>query len=95
MAFIEEPDLDVFLVDFGVPVTAGARSGLGILDTAGDIVADGAVLTIEYRLTCATALFGNLVYGDLVVVDGENYIVREVVSLDDGPFCDLMLMRDQ
>jgi hypothetical protein len=91
MAFTE--DLDLFLADFGVQVTAGAVSDLGIMDMPSEIVADGVVLTTDYKLTCKTALFGGLVYGDTVAVDGVNYTVREVMRLDDGAFCDLMLMR--
>jgi hypothetical protein len=91
MAFTE--DLDLFLADFGVQVTAGAVSGLGIMDMPSEIVADGVVLTTDYKLTCKTTLFGGLVYGDTVAVDGVNYTVREVMRLDDGAFCDLMLMR--
>jgi hypothetical protein len=91
MAFTE--DLNLFLADFGVPVVAGTTSDLGILDMPSEIVADGVVLTTDYKLTCKTALFGGLVYGDTVAVDGVNYTVREVMRLDDGAFCDLMLMR--
>jgi hypothetical protein len=91
MAFTE--DIDLFLADFGVQVTAGTTSGLGILDMPSEIVADGVVLTTDYKLTCKTTLFGGLVYGDTVTVDGVNYTVREVMRLDDGAFCDLMLMR--
>lgn len=91
MAFTE--DLDLFLADFGVAVTAGAVSGVGILDMPSEIVADGVVLSTDYKLTCKTSLFGALVYGDTVTVDSVNYTVREVMRLDDGAFCDLMLMR--
>lgn len=91
MAFTE--DLDLFLADFGVAVAAGAVSGVGILDMPSEIVADGVVLSTDYKLTCKTSLFGALVYGDTVTVDGVNYTVREVLRLDDGAFCDLMLMR--
>lgn len=86
-------NLDLFLADFGVTVTAGATSDLGILDMPSEVVADGVVLTTDYKVTCKTALFGALVYGDTVAVDGVNYTVREVMRLDDGAFCDLMLMR--
>lgn len=91
MAFTE--DLDLFLADFGVAVSAGATSDLGILDMPSEVIADGVVLTTDYKLTCKTSLFGSLVYGDTVTVDGVNYTVREVMRLDDGAFCDLMLMR--
>lgn len=92
MAFVE--DLDLFLADFGVPVVSGSTSGIGILDMPSSIIADGVVLTTDYKVTCKTSLFGVLKYGDSVTVSGISYTVREVMRLDDGSFCDLMLMRD-
>ena len=88
-------DLSVFLNvnEFAVPVTAGSISGLGILDTPSDIIADGVVLTTDYMLTCEASKFGNLTYGAGVTVDGYPYTVRNVSLLDDGSFCQLMLQR--
>ena len=45
MAFTE--DLDLFLADFGVPVSAGGVTGIGIFDMPSEIVADGVVLTTD------------------------------------------------
>jgi len=91
MAFTE--DLDVFLADFGVPISAGGRTGLGILDMPSEMVADGVVLTTDYKVTCLASKFGNLQYATGVNVDGLPYTVRSVELLDDGKFCDLMLQR--
>lgn len=89
MAFTE--DLSVFLADFGVPISAGAASGLGILDMPSDIIADGMVLTTDYKVTCLSSLFSDLQHGAGVNVDGLPYTVRNVELLDDGKFCALML----
>jgi len=91
MAFTE--DIDVFLADFGVPMSAGSASGVGILDMPSEMVADGVVMTTDYRVTCLASLFGDLQYGAGVNVDGLPYTVRSVELLDDGKFCDLMLQR--
>jgi len=91
MAFTE--DLSVFLADFGVPISSGAASGLGILDMPSEMVADGVVLTTDYKVTCLASEFGDLQYGTGVNVDGLPYTVRSVELLDDGKFCDLMLQR--
>ena len=89
MAFSE--DLDLFFTDFGIPVTAGTTKGIGILDMPSEIVADGVVLTTDYRLTCRTSDFGHLLYGDTVTVEDTNYTVRETMKLDDGKLCTVML----
>lgn len=91
MAFTE--NLDLFLLDFGVPVSTGAVTGLGILDMPSQIVADGMVLTTDYKLTVKSAQFGGLIYGDGVTVDGVNYQVREAMKVDDGSFTELFLTK--
>jgi hypothetical protein len=91
MAFTE--DLDLFLTDFGVPVSTGVVSGLGILDLPSQVVADGMVLTTDYKLTVKTSQFGGLLYGDAITVDGANYQVREAMKVDDGQFSELFLTK--
>ena len=93
MAFTE--DLSVFLssADFAVPVTAGSTTGLGILDMPSEIIADGVVLTTDYKLTCESSKFENLLHGDVVAVDGVNYTVRSANLIDDGSVVELMLMK--
>ena len=94
MAFTE--DLSIFLStsDFAVPVVAGAISGLGILDMPSEIIADGVVLTTDYKLTCESSKFGSLLHSDAVSVDGVNYTVRSANLIDDGKFVELMLMKN-
>lgn len=90
MAWVEDPT--DFLEDFGVSVTAGVVTGLGILDMPGEYVADGRVITNEYLLRAETSKFGTLTYGDTVTVDGSQYTVREApLMVDDGVFCLLLL----
>jgi len=91
MAFAE--DLDVFLADFGVTVIAGGVTGVGIFDMPSEIVADGVVLTTDYKVTAKAGLFGDLLYGDGMEVDGVAYSVREVVKIDDGRFVEVMLTK--
>jgi hypothetical protein len=91
MAFTE--DLSVFVADFGVSVSAGGRTGLGILDMPSEMVADGVVLTTDYQLTIVTSDFNSFTSGDSVTVDGVSYKVRSPELMDDGKFTKLMLMR--
>jgi len=86
-------DLSLFLTDFGVTVTSGAVTGLGILDMPGQVVAGDMIITTDYRLTVKTSNFGGLIYGAEVTVDGVNYQVREAMKIDDGEFSELMLSR--
>jgi len=86
-------NLDVFLADFGVSVTAGAIAGVGLFDMPTQVIADGMVLTSDYTLTAKTSDFGGLRYGDAITVDGTAYQVREVRRLDDGKFCEIGLSK--
>jgi hypothetical protein len=83
----------MFLEDFGVTCTAGVVTAKGILDMPSQIVADGMVLTTDYKLTVRTADFGGLLYGAGITVDGVNYQVREALKVDDGAMTELMLTR--
>lgn len=81
-------NLDAFLDDFGVTCTAGAISGLGILDQDSEMALGGNVVFIEYLLTAETAKFGDLQYEDEITVDGVEYTVAHKPLLtDDGTFC--------
>lgn len=93
MAFVE--DLSVFLDSdgFAVSVTAGAVTGLGILDMPSEIIADGVVLTTDYKLTCDASKFGGLLHGDAMTVDGNDYTVRNTALVDDGAICEIMLQK--
>lgn len=86
-------DLSIFFNDFSVPVVFGAVSGVGILDMPTEIVADGVVLTTDYKLTCLASSFSSAKYGDAITVDGTAYTVREALLIDDGKFCTIMLTR--
>lgn len=91
MAF--EEDLDLFLADFGVPVNAGLVSGVGVLDMPGQVIADGMVLSTDYKLTVRSDIFGWLKYDDSVSVDGGVYKVREVLPVEDGRFTEVLLTK--
>jgi hypothetical protein len=87
-------DLDVFLDDFGVSVTAGAVSGVGIMDMPGESILDDRVISTGYTLVCRADEFGTLGYGDSVTVDSLAYTVQESMLIADGKFCRLHMERD-
>ena len=79
---------DLLLADFGVSVTAGAISGMGILDQNSEIILQGQVVMVDYALTCRTDLFGSLKYGDSVTVGAVTYkVIHEPLRFADGTFC--------
>ena len=89
-----EENLDDFLYDFGVSVTAGAISGLGILDVNAEVILDGQVHNFQYALTCRADLFGGLQYMTAINVNGVAFQVRrEPTPIDDGAFVIAELQR--
>lgn len=86
-------DLGLFLEDFGVTCTAASNTAKGILDMPSQVVADGMVLTTDYKLTARFSDFGGLIYGDGITVDGVNYQVRETLRIDDGKFVEIFLTK--
>lgn len=88
-----QEDLTLFLQDFGVTCTAGAVTGLGILDMPSQVIAGEMVLTTDYTLTARAADFSGLKYGDAITVAGTAYQVRENRLLDDGAFVEIGLQK--
>lgn len=86
-------DLDVFLDDFGDPVTAGAVSGKGILDSPDDLLGGNLSISTEYKLTVKSSVFGNLKSGDDISVDSVSFKVRYFKLSDDGKFGIAMLSK--
>ena len=86
-------DLDVFFSFDAVPVTNGIVTSTGLLDMPSEIIADGTVLTTDYKLTVKASDFGGLLYGDGLTVNGVNYTVRNVMLVDDGRIAEISLMK--
>jgi hypothetical protein len=94
MPFTEDLSVFLDLDGFGVPVTAGAVSGVGILDQNSELILGGEITIIDYLLTVPTATFGSLSYGDLVTVDGASYkLETQPQRFDDGTFCRVPLIK--
>ena len=93
MAFTE--DLSVFfdLEGFGVPVVHEGITGVGILDMPSEMLADGVVLSTDYKLTVRTGVFNESLSGDTLTVDGVSYKVRNPSMMDDGKITEVMLMK--
>jgi hypothetical protein len=86
-------NLDVFLSDFGVPVTDGVTATTGVLDMPSEVIAGGMVITTDYALTIKSSVYPNLLHGDSLTVNGAAYKVREVRLQDDGLFSIVYLSK--
>lgn len=95
MALVE--NLAVFLTDFGVPCSAGAYAFTGILDKPDETLSMSGVnvLSTMYLLTVRTSdvAGGAIRSGVSIAVDGQAYVVRDVISQDDGAFTHLTLSK--
>lgn len=91
MPFSEDPT--DFLEDFGVTVTSGATTGLGILDSPGEYLINEQVISTAYVLRAEASKFGSLVYGASITVASVAYTVLDNRLLDDGVFCLLNLQK--
>ena len=86
-------DPSIYLADFGVSLTAGAISGMGILDMPSEILLDNQIISTEYTVTCEASKFGALLYGSTITVNSIAYVVRAAVLLTDGVFVQLSLQK--
>ena len=85
---LQQIDDDLLLADFGVSVTAGAISGIGLLDQNSELILQGQVVIADYTLTCRSAVFGFLQYGASVTVAGQSFrVTHEPLRFADGVFC--------
>lgn len=93
--FAEDPA--VFLRDFGLPCVANGVAFTGILDQPDDVLQHAGVnqLSTMYELTVSAASVGAaaLRSGVSLTVAGLAYVIRDVMSVDDGAFFHLTLSR--
>ncbi|MEI8327174.1 MAG: hypothetical protein WCH44_17795 [Betaproteobacteria bacterium] len=90
-------NIGVLLKDFGVPCAAAGYSFTGIFDAPDDTLNMGGinVLSTMYRLTAQTSdvLDGAIESGSVLTVNGSAFVVRDVISVDDGVFSHLTLSK--
>ena len=90
-------NLSVFTRDFGQLCTANGRTFTGILDAPDDTLNMGGVnvLSTMYVLQtpAADVLAAGIVSGTDITVSGVPFVVRDVLSLEDGAFNQLTLSK--
>jgi hypothetical protein len=87
----------VFLRDFGVPCMCGAYAFTGILDAPDDTLNMGGVnvLSTMYVLQVQSSdvVAGSIASGSTITVNGQAFVVRDVLSVDDGVLSHLTLSK--
>ena len=90
---IPASDIDFILreSDTAVSVVAGEVSGFGIFDRPDQVIVNGYVQTTEYQVLCRADMFGDLLFGSGIFVDGRQYIIRENRELGDGALTKILM----
>ena len=88
-------DLGIFFADFGVSVTLPSGLDiLGLLDQPDDVLgAGGMVLSSEYNLTLKTDDASGIMDGDILVIDGDSYEIRQIRKVQDGALSSVLLSK--
>lgn len=90
-------NLDSFLADFGVPCSAAGHAFAGVLDSPDEALGMAGNSVVSAMATCTVKTSdvqaAQLRAGAALTVDGQPYVVREVLRLDDGAFSRLALSR--
>jgi hypothetical protein len=95
-----EADLPFLIADTGVPVTVGGVDGVGIVSYADQVLVQdpatsesfrGQVVVLVTTLTVQTSAFPLAKIGDAVVIDGQNFTVRERLRDSHGGVTKLLL----
>jgi hypothetical protein len=93
--FTENPA--VFVRDFGVPCSCGDYNFTGVLDVPDETLNMGGVnvLSTMYVLLVASAdvVSAGIASASAIVVNGQAFVVRDVLSIDDGLFNQLTLSK--
>jgi len=96
MALSFSEDLTAFFdtPGFTETVVHSSATGVGYLDQPDEVIADGLVLTTDYRVTVIASVFSSVSRGDTLTVAGVDYTVRETMLIDDGKVMRIMLTKD-
>lgn len=77
-------NLSVFFADFGLSAELGEFSATVLLDCPQSEIFDGMQQTTDYTITYRSNDFHELKAGDIVIINGTPYKVRQTTTHDDG-----------
>jgi hypothetical protein len=90
-----DADLPAMFADFGVAISIGGVSGLGILDEADRIevqdVNRGQVVGLVTTITVQTSAFPAMKIGDALVIGARSFTVRERLREGDGALTKVLI----
>ena len=90
-------NLDAFLAEMSVPCSVGAYSFKGLFDLPDETLSAAGVnvLSTMYQLQVKTSdvVAAAIASGTSITVNGTVYVVRDVLSHEDGAFSVLTLSR--
>lgn len=81
-----DEDRSAFLQDFGVIAEFESMQCMVILDVEDELLLGERVQSTKYRITFKPEDLLELAHGKPITVDGEQYSVLTVDSIDDGKF---------
>lgn len=82
------------LAEWGRPITAKARTGLGILSHQTDIVVSGEIVYTGDSILAEVSVCGDLTHSDLINHDGVSYMVENDPFMGaDGFLCRVPVTR--
>lgn len=100
MAWVDDFSQLIEVDDFcSVPVVANGVSGRGVYDTMSEYVEseysgkDDRQINDGHCIRCPAAKFGSLLYGDLIIVDGLPFKVRDNLPIAGGAWRQIFLTK--
>jgi hypothetical protein len=96
--YFGDSDIPTMMAEFGVPITIGGVSGVGIPDRKGEVfpttdgpdLGGGVVMQIT-QIWIQTTAFPDCKVDDPIVFDGETYSVRDRLPSGDGALTAILL----
>ncbi len=91
----EDEDLNALFGDLAVPVTWSSPDveTMGLLDSP-DLTDGSLVMSTEYKLTMVASVAASLPRGKILIVDGEQYTIREAPrKIEDGKLVTMELSK--
>lgn len=93
MALVEDITQFFNVDEFAQVATWGALTSNVLVDSPTEDLLGGKALGVNYEITLPIVDFPNIARGAVVVLDGQNYTVREVRILADGATKKLSLSK--